>query len=56
MITVNDAVIFQVTAPFKGGDIEGGKMVGQKMIEQLVVREAGKLTTNVVVRAATEYL
>lgn len=43
-----------MTAPLKGGAIEGGKIVGKKAIEKLVVREAGKLATNVGVRAVTQ--
>lgn len=43
-----------MTAPLKGGVIEGGKIAGKKAIEQLVVREAGKIAANVAVRAASE--
>lgn len=50
----NKTIYFQVTAPLKGGVIEGGKIAGKKAIEQLVVREAGKIATNVAVRAASE--
>lgn len=45
-----------VTAPLKGGAIEGGKIAGQKVLERMLVEEAGKITTNVAVRAATEYV
>lgn len=44
-----------VTAPLTGGTIEGGKIVGKKLISEMVVKEAGKFTTNVAVRAATQY-
>ncbi|KAJ6645872.1 hypothetical protein Bhyg_01081 [Pseudolycoriella hygida] len=44
-----------VTAPLKGGAIEGGKVVSKKVLEQMIVKEAGKITTNVAVRAVTEY-
>lgn len=44
------------TAPLKGGAIEGGKILGKKTLEQLAIKEAGKITTNVAVRAATEYV
>lgn len=41
-----------VTAPIKGGVIEGGKIAGKKVVEQIVIREAAKLGTNVAVQAA----
>lgn len=44
-----------VTAPLTGGTIEGGKIVGKKLISDLLVKEAGKITTNVAVRAVTQY-
>lgn len=45
-----------VTAPLKGGAIEGGKIAGQKALERVLVQEAGKITTNVAVRATTTYI
>lgn len=45
-----------MTTPLQGAAIEGGKVAGKKVVQHLVVREAGKLTTNVAVRGAAEYL
>lgn len=44
------------TAPLQGAALEGGKAAGKRLMQQIVVREAGKLTTNVAVRGAAEYL
>lgn len=43
-----------VTAPIKGGAIAGGKIAGEKVLQQFVAQEAGKLTTNIGVRVASE--
>lgn len=45
-----------VTAPLQTAAMESGKIAGKKVIQSLVVREAGKLTTNVAVRGVAEYL
>lgn len=42
-----------VTAPLKGGAIEGGKIAGKKAVERLIVREATKVGTNVLTNVAT---
>lgn len=41
-----------VTAPLKVATAEGGKIV----LKEVLIKQAGKLTTNVAVRAATEYV
>lgn len=45
-----------VTAPLTGSTIEGGKIVGKKLVSEMIVKEAGKITTNVAVRAVTQYV
>ena len=45
-----------VTAPLKGGMVEGGKIAGTKALEKILVNEAGKITTQVAARAVTEYV
>lgn len=44
-----------VTAPLTGSTIEGSKIVGKKLMSDMLVKEAGKFTTNVAVRAVTQY-
>lgn len=44
-----------VTAPLTGSTIEGGKIVGKKLMSDVLVKEAGKFTTNVAFRAVTQY-
>lgn len=44
-----------ITAPLTGSTIEGGKIVGKKLMSEMLVKEAGKFTTNVAIRAVTQY-
>lgn len=44
-----------MTAPLTGGTIEGGKIVSKKLMSEMIVKEAGKITTNVAIRAVTQY-
>lgn len=43
-----------MTAPLKGGIIEGGKIAGMKVIEKLLAQEAANIAANVGVRAISE--
>lgn len=44
-----------MTAPLTGTTIEGGKIVSKKLMSEMIVKEADKITTNVAVRAVTQY-
>ena len=43
-----------VTAPMKGGMVEGAKIAGEKSLEHLLLNEAGQITIQVAARAVTE--